>query len=272
MLINFPTHIYNPISIFIKEPPVAPIMPKRKSPKLLWEGAPSDPLYGPGEDPGWPDGWKKRIYERRGGRSKGRKDSYWYAPGKKSPFRSLKEAKKYIILEELRREEEEDSISFSDLQGREGPVPEEIEVIGGEASGSGAEPARNMMHRDCDSNIPNNCKGRKAIQVTGAGIQGVDGVYVADGKLDGVNVYSKFGKYKGHYHKFSVFRCVLSNLTRKWYISVVPKTGILGTLHDIDLYYAPATPYCEKHPPLSGWNGLAPVPTISHLWTETTDL
>ena len=54
-------------------------------------GEPDEPLEG-----GWPPGWKKRVFERQGGASQGRRDRYWYTPKHEYKLRSMTDVKKFL--------------------------------------------------------------------------------------------------------------------------------------------------------------------------------
>jgi hypothetical protein len=82
---------------------------KREAPVLVWVGEPEEPLdnnnYGGG---GWPKGWIKRHYQRKGGSTKGLKDRYWYSPLTQKKFRSMVEVKKFMLcLKECHGDEDE---------------------------------------------------------------------------------------------------------------------------------------------------------------------
>lgn len=63
----------------------------RPSAIAIWEGEPDEPLPG-----GWPVGWKKRVFERQSGASKGHRDRYWHSPEKDYKFRSMTEVKRFM--------------------------------------------------------------------------------------------------------------------------------------------------------------------------------
>lgn len=60
--------------------------PRRSAPEPVWEGSPTESLEG-----GWPLGWKKKIFERKSGATKGGTDRYWYSPIKSFKLRSMVE-------------------------------------------------------------------------------------------------------------------------------------------------------------------------------------
>ncbi|KAL7448632.1 hypothetical protein ACHAWC_000785 [Mediolabrus comicus] len=67
-----------------------------------------------------------------------------------------------------------------------------------------------------------------------------------------------------------LFRCKLSDGTRRWYISIVPEDGNPGTTQDIDFYAVGLSPGVVDHsiPPRDGWTafpsngGASPPPTV----------
>jgi hypothetical protein len=78
----------------------------RPAAKMIWEGAPTE-LMEPGElmEHGWPAGWRKELYERQSGGTKGDQDRYWFTPDNRK-FRSLVEVKRYMAALEAFRDEE----------------------------------------------------------------------------------------------------------------------------------------------------------------------
>jgi hypothetical protein len=86
-----------------KTPPKKKATPKKKAstpaksttPRAgappIWEGKPDELLEG-----GWPAGWIKRVFERKGGATKGQTDRYWYSPISAFKLRSMVEVKKFI--------------------------------------------------------------------------------------------------------------------------------------------------------------------------------
>jgi hypothetical protein len=45
---------------------------------------------------GWPTGWIRRIFERKGGATKGQSDRYWYTPIAAYKLRSMVQVKKFL--------------------------------------------------------------------------------------------------------------------------------------------------------------------------------
>ena len=52
---------------------------------------------------------------------------------------------------------------------------------------------------------------------------------------------------------FSLFQCNVSNNTKHWYISIVPRNSQPGTSTDIDFYSAPVLDSCTEYPPTGTW-------------------
>jgi hypothetical protein len=70
-----------------------PTKAKAAKPKAaMFEGKPDDDLPG-----GWPAGWVKRVFERRGGVLKGKGDRYWDSPKEGIRLRSMVEVRKFFI-------------------------------------------------------------------------------------------------------------------------------------------------------------------------------
>jgi len=53
--------------------------------------------------------------------------------------------------------------------------------------------------------------------------------------------------------KFGLFRCRLSDNSKRWYISIVPKNNNPGTSKDIDFYFQVATGEATELPGMSHW-------------------
>jgi ubiquitin carboxyl-terminal hydrolase 9/24 len=109
----------------------------------------------------------------------------------------------------------------------------------------------NDSEEDDDSNYDQveNYPGRGKVIAQGSGIPAVNGTYTLNESCDGVGKYTKDGVYKGQDQTFSLFRCQLSDHTRRWYISIVPKNHVPGTNKDIDFYSAAATGGEAENPP-----------------------
>ncbi|CAB9501188.1 Ubiquitin carboxyl-terminal hydrolase puf [Seminavis robusta] len=104
------------------------------------------------------------------------------------------------------------------------------------------------------------------IGVEGAGQAAVNGTYMRDGFFESAAKYSMQGKYNGEACVFQLFQCNVSNNTKHWYISIVPKHSQPGTSTDIDFYSAPVLDNCTEYPPPGTWTksneGLDPPPKL----------
>lgn len=98
------------------------------------------------------------------------------------------------------------------------------------------------------------------LAVQGAGIPSVNGAYKRTGRFDRVAMYTKRSFHHGRPVTFTIFRCVASDFSRKWYLSIVSSSARTGvsmpcTSHDVDLYTAPSIGggSAEELPPENGW-------------------
>ena len=58
----------------------------------MYCGPPTETIDG-----GWPEGWVKKTFERRGTvNTDGRKDNYWYTPKEQLKLRSILEVKRFM--------------------------------------------------------------------------------------------------------------------------------------------------------------------------------
>ncbi len=108
------------------------------------------------------------------------------------------------------------------------------------------------------------------VEVEGAGIPSINGVYERDDELHGTPRYTKYGEHKGEKVSYVLFKCNVSNNTKHWYISIIPENGHPGTNTDIDFYSAPVvTDASDEFPPTTGWSkaneGKEPPPTLKLL-------
>eukprot|EP00804_Cyclotella_cryptica_P003556 CCRYP_002177-RC/>CCRYP_002177-RC protein AED:0.09 eAED:0.09 QI:151/1/1/1/0.8/0.83/6/655/3175 len=71
------------------------------------------------------------------------------------------------------------------------------------------------------------------ILVEGCGIPDINGVYKRCGHCDDVPKYSKTGVWDGREEDFMLFRCKLTDNTRRWYISIVPGNSKCSSLHHV---------------------------------------
>merc|ERR1711983_285076 len=107
--------------------------------------------------------------------------------------------------------------------------------------------------------------------VRGCGVPEINGIYRRAGNFDEVPKYSRTTRYNGRDEEFSLFRCRLTDNTRRWYISIVPLGSHPGTTKDIDFYAVVPSPNGAdgRLPPRSGWmcipnsGGINPAPEVS---------
>mmetsp|Transcript_11016 Transcript_11016/g.20544 ORF Transcript_11016/g.20544 Transcript_11016/m.20544 type:complete len:365 (-) Transcript_11016:2089-3183(-) len=107
------------------------------------------------------------------------------------------------------------------------------------------------------------------VVVRGCGVPEINGVYTRAGSFDGVPKYSQSVRYNGRDEEFSLFRCRLTDNTRRWYISIVPMSSHPGTTRDIDFYAAVPSPSDAMDlPPRKNWmcipnsGGIMPAPEV----------
>jgi ubiquitin carboxyl-terminal hydrolase 9/24 len=91
------------------------------------------------------------------------------------------------------------------------------------------------------------------VSVQGAGTSQVNGLYTCTATCDNVDLYRMNGIWNGREETFSLFRCRLSDNSKRWYISIVPKNKNPGTSLDIDFYYQPATGHAREVPAMLNW-------------------
>mmetsp|Transcript_32541 Transcript_32541/g.66280 ORF Transcript_32541/g.66280 Transcript_32541/m.66280 type:complete len:2909 (-) Transcript_32541:130-8856(-) len=97
----------------------------------------------------------------------------------------------------------------------------------------------------------------KEMTVEGAGLREINGTYARIGQNDNVSKFMRTSRYNGRSVDFMLFRCKLTDGTRRWYISIVPENAHPGTTQDIDFY---AVGPSQQHsvldpniPPRDGW-------------------
>ncbi len=105
------------------------------------------------------------------------------------------------------------------------------------------------------------------VSVRGAGLDVVNGVFTYKKTWDGVPMFAKSCSFKGKDTEFSLFRCELSDKTRRWYISIIPPNNKPGTSKDVDFYYSHSSGNANEVPHGSSWmtspdNGIDPAPTV----------
>lgn len=119
---------------------------------------------------------------------------------------------------------------------------------------------------DSDDYEGSECKSGIVI-VKDAGVDAVNGIYSSDKTCDGVPKFTKASVSDGQNRVFTLFRCQLSDRSRRWYISVVPPNQKPGTNKDIDFYFCPATGHDNQVPHGCTWQtskdiGVDPPPTV----------
>jgi ubiquitin carboxyl-terminal hydrolase 9/24 len=105
------------------------------------------------------------------------------------------------------------------------------------------------------------------VVVEGCGVPVINGTYKRHGSCDGVPKYCRSAVWNDKEEDFMLFRCKLSDESRRWYISVVPGNVHPGTTKDIDFYWAPANMSSSKLPPQNRWQtiqgqGIQPCPHV----------
>ena len=79
----------------------------------------------------------------------------------------------------------------------------------------------------------------KKVVVKRCGVPEINGYFTPAESYDGASKYTKRTLYRGQDTEFSLFRCQLTDDTRRWYISIVPMNAHPGTPNDIDFYISP---------------------------------
>ena len=106
--------------------------------------------------------------------------------------------------------------------------------------------------------------------VQNCGTPEINGTYIRAGCHDGVSKYTKWCFYDGRDEELSLFRCKLTDNTRRWYISIVPKNSHPGTTKDIDFFASVSGSYNQDGtlPPRHNWQlaanskGQSPSPEV----------
>ena len=94
--------------------------------------------------------------------------------------------------------------------------------------------------------------GRVVVQ--NDGVKFVNGFYTLDGIFDNLAKYCNIGILNNEDITFSLFRCKLSDETRRWYISIVPKDTQPGKNKDVEFYSAPMENEHYEPPPENSWS------------------
>lgn len=146
--------------------------------------------------------------------------------------------------------------------------------LSGGRDGAGSAPLNHHHHTTSEMNpvMGNDDEsddyGFDSIVVEGAGEPAVNGTYLPSGNCDNVGKCVKEGRWQDRDCNFSLFRCKLSDGTRRWYISIVPPNHVPGTNKDTDFYSAQATGIEHERPPERNWttakgHGFDPAPSCT---------
>ena len=100
-------------------------------------------------------------------------------------------------------------------------------------------------------------ESHSGVVIMDCGVAEINGTYKKSGGYDSVPMYVCTSRYNGRDEEFSIFRCRLTDNTRRWYISIVPMNSHPGTTQDID-FYASGTPDTDGFPPSEGWITIGP--------------
>jgi regulator of replication initiation timing len=113
----------------------------------------------------------------------------------------------------------------------------------------------------------------KEMTVEGAGLRDINGTYARIGQNDNVSKFMRTSRYNGRSVDFMLFRCRLTDGSRRWYISIIPENAHPGTTQDIDFYAV--VPSQQRSvfdpnilPPRDGWvvipgnGGVGPAPQV----------
>jgi hypothetical protein len=169
----------------------------------------------------------------------------------------------WIQLEEDHPESEHPLQSRSDRSGRRGGGHQNIPIHQNHDPNADDE-----SELDEDSRSDEEDYLVRQMIVNKSGTPEINGLYSRAGSHDEVSKYTKRCFYNGRDEEFSLFRCKLTDNTRRWYISIVPMNSHPGTTKDID-FYAAAAPYNDDGdlPPRTTWmcipnQGQAPAPEV----------
>ena len=99
-------------------------------------------------------------------------------------------------------------------------------------------------------------ESRLRVVIMDCGVAEINGTYKKSGLYDCVPKFVCTSRYNGRDEEFSIFRCRLTDNTRRWYISIVPMTTHPGTTQDIDFYAS--LPDMDGFPPSEGWVTIGP--------------
>merc|ERR1712238_646721 len=116
----------------------------------------------------------------------------------------------------------------------------------------------------------------RGVQIQGCGLQEINGFFRRVGDHDECPRFSRVTEFRGREEVFSLFRCRLTDNTRRWYISIVPKNIQPGTNKDTDFYLATATGDQSELPDSDTWmtakeNGTDPAPKVIYKCDHISD-
>lgn len=112
-------------------------------------------------------------------------------------------------------------------------------------------PASNTAHGPTTTTTGNNTTSCDAVQVTGAGVAQVNGIYKRTGSWDNVGMFTKKGVWQDNIEQtFTLYRCNSYNNSKRWCISILPSSATTATavndsactaVVDIDFYQQAAS-------------------------------
>eukprot|EP00587_Corethron_hystrix_P001458 CAMPEP_0113316594 /NCGR_PEP_ID=MMETSP0010_2-20120614/11815_1 /TAXON_ID=216773 ORGANISM="Corethron hystrix, Strain 308" /NCGR_SAMPLE_ID=MMETSP0010_2 /ASSEMBLY_ACC=CAM_ASM_000155 /LENGTH=1282 /DNA_ID=CAMNT_0000173357 /DNA_START=1 /DNA_END=3846 /DNA_ORIENTATION=+ /assembly_acc=CAM_ASM_000155 len=107
-----------------------------------------------------------------------------------------------------------------------------------------------------DSDDDSNYRNGK-VRVDGAKKEiSINGIYVWNGTYDGVGKFTKNGVWGGQNVVYTMYRCQLTDQSRRWFISIVPANSSPGTNKDTDFYsvlFFDNDSHNHAIPPVKGW-------------------
>jgi RING-finger-containing E3 ubiquitin ligase len=94
-------------------------------------------------------------------------------------------------------------------------------------------PASNTAHGPTTTTTGNNTTSCDAVQVTGAGVAQVNGIYKRTGSWDNVGMFTKKGVWQDNIEQtFTLYRCNTYNNSKRWCISILPSCATTATAVD----------------------------------------
>eukprot|EP00977_Amphora_coffeiformis_P006346 scaffold1353_cov161-Amphora_coffeaeformis.AAC.18 len=86
---------------------------------LVWAGEPDEQYYPFNKEPiNWPPGWKKQVFQRASGDTRGATDRYWFTPDQGYKLRSLKEVYNFFAC--MERNENDETRAWKAFKNRTG--------------------------------------------------------------------------------------------------------------------------------------------------------